>query len=214
MVLAALFALSACTNSAAVGAGGPSSQAPYTPPSAPASGSSPTPPATPGGHMPPSGPRSASCVKGWVSPKPGGATYMRALGIIQNTVPVKGKVVVVEMRYFVGPESPPSTQPESLRVDRWYVKLYAARDIAFQGRFLVEKRVFGSGVAAVAPYDTRGFTSPDWSGFQWDAGNPTRKAYPGLPGRWAGTPYDFVKGGQGMRIVGLPDAVVGCLDGT
>ena len=118
------------------------------------------------------------------------------------------------MRYFVGPESPPSTQPESLRVDRWYVKLYAAHDIGFQGRFLVEKRVFGSGVAAVAPYDTRGFVSPDWVGFQWNAGDPKRKAYPGLPGRWAGIPYDFVKGGQGIHFQGLPDRVIGCLDGT
>jgi hypothetical protein len=31
---------------------------------------------------------------------------MRALGIIQNTVPVKGKVVVVEMRYFGGYSDP------------------------------------------------------------------------------------------------------------
>lgn len=213
MVLAALFALSACTNSATVGTVGPSSPAPYAPRSAPASGSSPTPPAT-AGTPPSSGPRTASCVKGWVSPKPGSSTYKEALRIIQNTVPVKGKVSVVEMRYFVGPESPPSTQPESLRVARWYVRLYAVHDITYQGRFLVEKRVFGSGVAAVAPYDTRGYASPDWTGFQWDAGNPTRKAYPGLPGRWAGTRYDFVKGGQGMRIIGLPDAVIGCLDGT
>ena len=214
MVLAALFALSACTTSAVVATGGPTSSAPYTPPSAPPPGSSPTPPATPVGPLPSSAPRSASCVKGWVSPKPGTGIYRQALRIIQNTVPVKGKVVVVEMRYFVGPESPPSTQPESLRVARWYVKMYAAHDIRYQGRFLVEKRVFGSGVGAVAPYDTRGYVSPDWTGFQWDAGNPTRKVYPGLPGRWAGTPYDFVKGGQGMRIQGLPDAVTGCLDGT
>jgi hypothetical protein len=134
--------------------------------------------------------------------------------VIQNTVPVKGKVVVVEMRYFRGPESPPSTQPESLLVERWYVKLYAAKDIRYQGRFLVERRFFGSGVSAVAPYDTTGLTSPDWTGFQWNSADPAPKAYPGLPGKWSGIPYDFVNGGQGVRTKGMPAEATGCMDGT
>ncbi len=98
-------------------------------------------------------------------------------------------------------------------VQRWYVKLYARRDFSFAGRFLVEARRFGQGVAAVAPYDTSGFASPDWIGFQLTADlAPT--SYQGLPGQWAGLPYDFVEGGQGLTIPGLPDEVVGCVDGT
>jgi hypothetical protein len=59
------------------------------------------------------------------------------------------------MRYFEGPESPPAPDKGYLLVvERWYVKLYAERDLSFQGRFLVESRRFGRGTVAVAPYDT------------------------------------------------------------
>jgi hypothetical protein len=136
------------------------------------------------------------------------------LKVIRNSVAVKGTLVVVEMRYFVGPESPPSDKVEILKVERWYVKLYAANDFRFQGRFIVEKRIFGSGVSAVAPYDTQGFTSPDWTGFKWNSEDLTRRAYPRLPGRWPGTSYDFVKGSQGVRVPGLPTQALGCLAGT
>ncbi len=67
---------------------------------------------------------------------------------------------------------------------------------------------------AVAPYDSEGFRSPDWVGFQYEAQDRRRRAYPGLPGTWAGTPYDFVLGGAGLRIPGLPSEVAGCLAGT
>jgi hypothetical protein len=127
---------------------------------------------------------------------------------------VEGPLVVVDMRYFVGPESPPSEQGYLLDVGRWYIKLYAQDDVAFQGRFLVEARRFGRGVAAVAPYDTQGWRAPDWIGFQYQSEDPTPKAYPGLPGRWSGTPYDFVRGGAGLKFPGLPAEVTGCLDGT
>jgi hypothetical protein len=114
------------------------------------------------------------------------------------------------MRYFTGPESPPSDKGYLAVVERWYVKLYTQDDLRFQGRFLVESRDFGDGVAAVAPYDTEGFRSPDWSGFQWQDTEPS--PYPGLPGAWRGTRYDFVKGGAGLDIPGLPAEVQGCLD--
>jgi hypothetical protein len=127
---------------------------------------------------------------------------------------VKGPLQVVDMRYFEGPESPPSEMGYLLDVRRWYVKLFARDDPPFQGRFLVESRRFGSGVSAVAAYDTAGWTSPDWIGFQYDSDDTQMKAYPGLPGLWSGTPYDFVKGGGGIEIPGLPEEVVGCLDGT
>ena len=118
------------------------------------------------------------------------------------------------MRFFEGPESPPSDKGYLLNVERWYVKAFAKDDPAFQGRFLVEERTYGIGLAAVAPYDTNGFRSPDWTGFQFDSGDTEAKAYPGLPGTWAGIPYDFVKGGAGLKMPGLPDEVVGCLSGT
>jgi hypothetical protein len=123
------------------------------------------------------------------------------------------------MRFFEGPESPPSEQGYLLLVQRWYVKLYAPQDPSFQGRFLVEARRFGRGVAAVAPYDTSGFRSPDWIGFQYDSADSEPRAYEGLPGVWAGEPYDFVRGepdGEDARLTipGLPDAAVGCLDAT
>jgi hypothetical protein len=118
------------------------------------------------------------------------------------------------MRRFTGPESPPSDQGYALVVERWYIKLYAETDIAFQGRFLVEARTFGRGLAAVAPYDSSGFRSPEWVGFQFDSADTSRKRYPGLPGRWSGIAYDFVRGGAGLKIPGLPDEVSGCLDGT
>jgi hypothetical protein len=147
-------------------------------------------------------------------PEAGTPLFTDPLGIVRRTTHVKGPLVVVNMRYFIGPESPSSDQGYLLAVDRWYIQLYAKDDIAFQGRFLVEGRPFGRGVSAVAPYGSRGFRSPDWLGFQYESADRIRRAYPGLPGRWAGQPYDFVLGGAGLKIPGLPDEVIGCLDGT
>ncbi len=127
---------------------------------------------------------------------------------------MQGPLVVVDMRYFVGPESPSSTQGYLLEVERWYIQLFAKDDITFQGRFLVEARQFGRGVASVAPYDTTGFHSPDWIGFQFRSEDTEPKTYPGLPGEWSGTPYDFARGGGGLKFSGLPDEASGCLDGT
>ena len=140
--------------------------------------------------------------------------YERPLAIIRRATGVRGPLVVTDMRSFAGPESPPSDQGYLLLIQRWYVRLWARSDPAFQGRFLVEGRRFGTGVSAVAPYDTHGWRSPDWIGFQFDSADTTAKSYPGLPGEWEGTPYDFVKGGEGLDLPGLPKEVVGCLGGT
>jgi hypothetical protein len=154
------------------------------------------------------------CLNGWVTPPEDSSRYAQPLEVIRRTTAVKGPLVVVDMRFFEGPESPPSDKGYILVVQRWYLKLYAKHDPAFQGRFLVESRRFGSGVSAVAGYDTQGWRSPDWIGFQFDSPDTTPKVYPGLPGEWEGIPYDFVKGGGGLTIPGLPDAEVGCLAGT
>jgi hypothetical protein len=174
---------------------------------------SPTEPPPPEHRPPTRGESTLDCVNGWVTPPRDSARYSSPIGVIRRTTGVRGPLEIVDMRYFEGPESPPSDKGYLLVIQRWYVKLFAKRDYAFAGRFLVEARRFGQGVAAVAPYDTEGFSSPDWTGFQLSA-DATPKAYPGLPGEWAGIPYDFVKGGEGLTIAGLPEQVTGCLDGT
>lgn len=194
----------------------PNSSAPSTPtpfPSTP-SFASPTPPALPQTPPPARGDRSETCVEGWRSPRAGSALASKPLAVIRRTIRLPGEPVIVEMRYFTGPESPPSEKGYLATVERWYVKLYTETDLRFQGRFLVESRTFGDGVAAVAPYDTDGFRSPDWSGFQWNEADPEPRPYAGLPGEWSGIRYDFVKGGATLDIPGLPDEVIGCLDTT
>jgi hypothetical protein len=183
-------------------ASGSASTTPVAPPSPP-----PSPP-------PRRGETTSTCVNGWVTPAKTSPKYTSPFGVIRRTTGVRGPLVITDLRYFTGPESPPSDKGYLLVVERWYVRLYARRDPAFQGRFLVEARRFGQGLSAVAPYDTSGFSSPDWIGFQYDSGDTTPKAYPGLPGTWEGIPYDFVKGGEGLTIPGLPAEVAGCLDGT
>jgi len=178
-----------------------------------------TPPALPEDPPASRGEASLDCVNGWVTPGEGSPVYLQPLGIVRRTTGVKGPLTVVDMRYFEGPESPPSDKGYLLVVERWYIKLFAERDPAFQGRFLIEARRFGRGLAAVAPYDTEGFASPDWIAFQYDSADTDPRSYPGLPGQWSGVPYDFVRGGGGPEtpgpgIAGLPEEVVGCLDGT
>jgi hypothetical protein len=175
---------------------------------------SPTPPALP--EEPPAtiGPVAVDCVNGWETPRAGTGPYTSPLGVIRRATGIRGELRVVDMRFFEGPESPPSDKGYLGNVQRWYVKLYAENDLAFQGRFLVEARQFGQGLAAVAPYDTSGFRSPDWIGFQFDSADEQARSYEGLPGEWSGIPYDFVNGGAGLEIPGLPDEVVGCLNAT
>jgi hypothetical protein len=173
-----------------------------------------SPPPTPVMAPPTAGPAAATCVNGWATPSRSSQPYLQPLGIIRRTTGIEGLLVVVDMRHFTGPESPVSEQGYLAEVERWYVKLYAKDDPAFQGRFLVEARRFGRGVSAVASYRSDGWRSPDWVGFQWNSADTTPKAYPGLPGAWEGIPYDFVEGGGGLTIPGLPRDVAGCLHGT
>jgi hypothetical protein len=220
-LLIAALAASACSS------GGDTAQAAAGSSSAsPAPSPTPTPKATPPQNVKPpkppakapptSGPKSSSCVNGWITPATGSALYEEPLRLIAHDQHVRGPIVVTDMRYFVGGESPPPSPPKGYlsNIKRWYVKLWARRDPAFQGRFLVESRVFGSGISAVAPYRSRGFRSPDWKGFQYDSANPRPRYVPGLPGKWSGIEYDFVKGGEGLDFSGLPATLVGCMSGT
>ena len=211
MIVATLLLLLACDGGSDLfpnpSSAAPSDSFPSTPTFA-----SPTPPALPQKPPPNSGVASDTCIDGWRTPRVGSALALQPLRIIRRTVRLPPEPVIVEMRYFTGPESPPSEKGYISTIERWYVKLYSEADLRFQGRFLVESRLFGDGVAAVAPYDTEGFRSPDWSGFQWNEADPEPRAYPGLPGEWSGIRYDFVKGGAGLDIPGLPAEVRGCLD--
>lgn len=214
VLLTAITLLPACRS------GGEEAAASFTPPPpvSPVATPSPSgpisPPPPPASPVATKGPATDVCVNGWVTPRSGTARYTEPLGVIRRTTGVGGPLVVTDMRYLEGPESPVSEMGYLAVVQRWYVRLYARDDPAFQGRFLVEARRFGQGVSAVAAYDTHGWRSPDWIGFQYDSADAEPKAYAGLPGMWSGIPYDFVKGGGGIEIPGLPDAVVGCLAGT
>lgn len=214
MIVAAMLLLTACD-------GGGKDIFPTDPPSPSPSPfpstsalASPTPPALPERPPPTSGDPSTSCVDGWRTPPEGSRLEARPLRVLGRTVRIPGDPVIVEMRYFTGPESPPSEKGYIRTIERWYVKLFTEADLRFQGRFLVESREFGDGVAAVAPYDTEGYRSPDWSGFQWNEADPAPRTYAGLPGEWSGIRYDFVRGGAGLDIPGLPAEVTGCLDRT
>jgi hypothetical protein len=192
----------------------PSRPPPVTAVTGPVPSVSPTPPALPDEPPATRGVVNIDCVNGWKTPARGSARFARPLEVIRRQAAVEGELEVVDMRYFTGPESPPSDKGYLLEVERWYVKAFAPDDLSFQGRFLVEARAFGDGLVAVAAYDTNGFRSPDWVGFQFDSADTEPRSYEGLPGAWAGIPYDFVAGGGGLEIPGLPEEVVGCLDAT
>jgi hypothetical protein len=157
-------------------------------------------------------------VNGWTTPPAGSPDATDPLGIIRRSTGEQAAFEVVDMRLFVGPESPPSEPPDGQGLPPEHPALVReavrAGRPAFQGRFIVEQRVFGRGLAAVAPYDTKGFHSPDWRGFQYDSADMQPRLVSGLPGTWTGVDYDFVKGGEGLDLPGLPAAVVGCLRST
>lgn len=142
----------------------------------------------------------ADCVNGWFTPAPGSSEYDDALGILAEQLGVAGPWQLDAMRYFTGGDG----------IVRWYVRGALTTDPNFRGRFLIDARAEDGGVVAVAPYETSGFGSPDWTGFLGDSQPQT---YLGLPGRWSGTPYDFVSGGSSGEP-GLPADVIGCVSDT
>jgi hypothetical protein len=166
----------------------------YPPTSAPQTADSNQTPA------PTSGPPTADCVNGWLTPVQGSTEYDDALGILADQLGVDGPWQLDAMRYFTGSDG----------VLRWYLRGALTTDANYRGRFLIEARGEDARVVAVAPYESSGFGSPDWTGFTGD-GEP--QTYLGLPGQWAGTPYDFVSGGSSAEP-GLPADVIGCVSDT
>ena len=117
---------------------------------------------------------------------------------------LNGTLKIVELRYFLGPDDA-NLSAESRQkglVERWYGKVTLGE---FRVRFLYVRREVGAGVVAIAPYGTKGFAGKDWMGFDGEGGART---YPGVPGKWPGTPYDYRAAGE------LPPEVAGCLAGT
>ena len=121
---------------------------------------------------------------------------------------VDGPWDIAEFRYFTGTEVGPGGDT----VERWYLKAALASDATFRARWLLERRSVNSAeIIAVANWETSGYRSPDWTGFE-GSGDPT--AYLGLPGLWSGDPYDFVTGNGGPGAPGLSTEMAGCLRGT
>lgn len=192
-------------------------EAPERAPEAPPTRQGPSPAAAPVEEGVEAPTATLACANGWTEPSDPEQREL-PFHVIRRTMKVDGEFDLVEMRYFEGPESPPSTKGYLQRVDRWYVK--ASLQGKFRGRWLIEERAFGSAIVAVAPFDTVGFASPDWLGFQYEGEDAPRARYPELPGKWAGIPYDFVTGrdpetGEKVfRFPGLGPEVAGCLEGT
>jgi hypothetical protein len=124
---------------------------------------------------------------------------------------VTGDFQVLDMRYFTSPEVPWIESPRPPFVEWWYVKARLVGDPAFQARWLIAKRSpVIKGIAAVAPFSTTGYQSPDWRAFIGD-GEP--RAIDGIPGTWVGIEFDFTTGEDNEKP-GLPEEAIGCLDDT
>ena len=157
---------------------------------------------------------SSSCLHGWSTPGTTAPEIREALTVIRTTLRISSALQVVTDRFFTGPESPNGDDKGYLQVvDRFYVKAREKKDPSLGGRFLVERRQFGIGLVAAAPFDTSGYDSHDWTGFQYQAGSQPQRVKD-IPGTVQAVTYDFVDGGQGLDFPGLPADVAGCMDGT
>jgi hypothetical protein len=112
------------------------------------------------------------------------------------------RFLVDEIRYFVGPEDADVVDRER-EVERWYVKARSEREPERKQRWLVRRAGPGSGVDAVAPYESRGYGPGTW--LRSDAVDPS-VADPFQ------RPCDLSPKDQ--RCMGLPREVLGCLSGT
>jgi hypothetical protein len=146
-----------------------------------------------------------ACVNGWV--EPARKTELRSvpLQLLSQSQGFDGLYSVVDMRYFKGPDDTNVAADSShSEVERWYAKVVFTKDRSFRLRFIARRSSVGAAIVAVAPFASKGFAEGDWRGFD---GQDDPKTYPGLPGRWPGSPYDYVASGE------LPAEVVGCLGG-
>jgi hypothetical protein len=146
------------------------------------------------------GSASPTCVNGWSAPPRGSVLRSAALNMMRGSS--EQRFVIDEMRYFVGPEDAEVMSPQS-EVERWYVKGYPEGDFQRRQRWLIRRARLGSGVDAVAPYESRGYGPKTWT--RLDAPEQ-RLADPFQH------PCDPAK--PDTKCMGLPVQVLGCLDGT
>ncbi|HEU4581436.1 MAG TPA: hypothetical protein VFS67_24430 [Polyangiaceae bacterium] len=143
---------------------------------------------------------SDTCVQGWIRPHPGSKLRKAALDMLREQ---RGeRFVVIEMRYFVGPEDAEVIGPQR-QVERWYVKARSLADRSRQQRWLLRRAEVGSGIDAVAPFDSKGYGPGTWrrpDAVDESTADPFQH------------PCDTAR--AGARCMGLPRAVLGCLQGT
>jgi hypothetical protein len=169
-----------------------------TPPSG-VMGSSAAPPSS-GANAPAVGAATATCVNGWSTPERGSALRGAVLDMMR--VRPGERFVVEEMRYFVGPEDAEVLGSRG-DVERWYVKAFTETEPRRRLRWLVRRAPVGSGVDAVAPFESTGFGASTWR-------------RPDAPDESLADPFERpCEGTQpGDKCTGLPREVLGCLSGT
>lgn len=147
-----------------------------------------------------SGAPGETCVNGWLTPARGNPLRKAALDMIRADK--SERFVVVEMRYFRGPEDAEVLSPQR-EVERWYVKAYSTGRDARRQRWLVRRAELGRGIDAVADYDSTGYAPGTWQrpdASDDSVSDPFQR------------PCDRKSAGE--KCMGLPYAVLGCLDGT
>jgi hypothetical protein len=139
-------------------------------------------------------------VKGWLTPERGSPLRSAVLNMLR-TRPGE-RFVVDEMRYFVGPEDA-DVLDRSGNVERWYVKAYSELEPRRRQRWLVRRAAVGSGIDAVAPYDSKGYGPSTWR-------------RPDARDESVADPFQHPCGqaAPGEKCMGLPREVLGCLAGT
>lgn len=142
------------------------------------------------------GPKSATCVNGWIQPAPGADFFKSATMALEQSQGGTGYTIRA-VRYFAGP------LPRGGEGAFYYVDV---RDPRLSARVLLAS---GSGPSqvAVAKSGTTGWKAGDWTGFQ---GNQAAAVHPPLPGKWAGPEFDPVSAATPL----LAPSVAGCLAGT
>jgi hypothetical protein len=112
------------------------------------------------------------------------------------------RFVVEDMRYFIGPEDAEVLGARG-DVERWYVKASTDTEPRRRQRWLVRRATIGSGVDAVAPFDSSGYGPATWrrpDASDESVADPFQRPCQGTQ--------------PGDKCMGLPREVLGCLSGT
>jgi len=141
--------------------------------------------------------RTETCVNGWSSPGRGSKLRKAALDMIRERH--SERFVVVDLRYFRGPEDAEVMGPPR-EVERWYIKAYSVARHSRRQRWLVRRASVGSGIDAVAPFDSTGFSPGTWR-------------RPDAVDESVSDPFQRPCDRVGAKCMGLPRDVIGCLRG-